>query len=344
MRAAVIREFGTPDILRMEDVATPQPGPGNVLIKILAAGVNRFDQYIREGSVVPELSFPHILGADAAGEIADVGEGVDGFRIGERVVPMTGYPNDEADAAIHPTSAAPSFGVSGLSRPGSYAQYQEVPARWVVRDDTGLPPEHVAVLPMAALTAVRAVKGVGEVKAGDNVLITAGSSGAGTFTIQVAKVLGANVAVTTRSDGKADALRELGADLVVNTRGEDLVQRIREWTGGQGADVVVDYVGGDMFSGLIDATRPQGIIVPVGFMAGTEVSFDIRNFFFGQKQIRGALAGDIEDLRWALQRVKEGKLRPTLDRALPLKDAAEAHRLIAANDLTGSVALLPWAV
>ena len=203
MRAAVIREFGTPDIFRIEDVATPQPGPGNVLIKILAAGVNRFDQYIREGSVVTELSFPHILGADAAGEIADVGEGVEGFRIGERVVPMTGYPTDEADADIHPTSAAPSFAVSGLSRPGSYAQYQEVPARWVVKDKTGLPPEQVAALPLAALTAVRAVKGVGEVKAGDHVLVTAGSSGAGTFTIQVAKVLGAHVAATTRSDGKA---------------------------------------------------------------------------------------------------------------------------------------------
>ena len=189
MKAAIIREFGTPDIFRIEDVATPQPAPGNVLIKILAAGVNRFDQYIREGSVVPQLSFPHILGADAAGEIAEIGEGVTGFRIGERVVPMTGYPNDEADADIHPTSA---------------------------------------------------VTGVGEVKAGDHVLITAGSSGAGTFTIQVAKLLGAHVATTTRSDGKAEALRELGADLVINTRKEDLVQRVQEWTGGQGADVAVD--------------------------------------------------------------------------------------------------------
>ena len=121
------------------------------------------------------------------------------------------------------------------------------------------------------------------------------------------------------------------------------MQRVRAWTGGPGADVAVDYVGGDMFSKVLDATRPQGIIVPVGFMAGTEVSFDIRNFFFGQKQTRGALAGDIEDLRWALQQVKDGTLRPTLDRALPLKDAAEAHRLIAGNNLTGSIALLPWA-
>ena len=343
MKAAVIRQFGEFDVLKVEEVATPKPGPGNVLIKILAAGVNRFEHYIREGSVVPELPFPHILGADAAGEIAEIGEGVEGFRVGDRVVPMTGYPNDENDAEIHPNSAAPSFGVSGLHRPGSYAQYQEVPAHWVVRDETGLPPEQVSVLPMAALTGVRAVKAVGEAKAGDNVLVTAASSGAGTFTVQVAKALGANVAATTRSDTKAEALRELGADLVINTREDNLVQKVQEWTGGRGVDVAVDYVGGDGFANVLDATRAQGVIVPVGFMAGTQVSFDIRNFFFGQKQIRGALAGDIEDLRWAMQQVKEGKLRATLDRALPLKDAAEAHRLVADNRLTGSIALLPWA-
>ena len=150
MKAAIIRVFGDPSVLAIAEVDTPRPRPGHVLVKILAAGVNRFDHYIREGSVVPELPSPHILGADAAGEIAEIGQGVDALRVGDRVVPMTGYPDDPGDADIHPNSAAPSFGVSGLSRPGSYAQYQEVPARWVVKDETGLPPEQVAALPMAA--------------------------------------------------------------------------------------------------------------------------------------------------------------------------------------------------
>ena len=107
------------------------------------------------------------------------------------------------------------------------------------------------------------------------------------------------------------------------------MDQIQSWTDGQGVDLVVDFVGGPQFSQVLDATRPQGIVVPVGFMGGTEVTFDIRNFFFGQKQIRGALAGDIEDLRWALDQIKAGRLRPTLDRTLPLKVAAEAHRLVA---------------
>ncbi len=166
MKAAVIREFGDPSVFTIAEVDTPTPRPGHVLVKILAAGVNRFDHYIREGSVVSELQFPHILGADAASEIAEVGAGVDTLRIGDRVVPMTGYPDDAADAVIHPNSAAPSFSVSSLSRPGSYAQYQEVPARWVVRDPTGLSPEQVTTLPMDALTAARAAKVVGKTKPG----------------------------------------------------------------------------------------------------------------------------------------------------------------------------------
>ena len=343
MKASVIHEFGDVDVLKYQEVATPEPQPGNVLVKVLAAGVNRFDHYIREGSVTPELPFPHILGHELAGEVAEVGGGVTGFRIGERVVPITGYPFDEKDADIHPGSAAPSYGVIGLHRPGAYAQYLEIPARWVLKDDTGLSPEEVATLPMGAGTAVRAVKSVGEVSTGNNVLITGGSSAVGTFQIQLAKALGARVATTVRSQAKSQKVRELGADLVINTREEDLVERVRDWSGGQGADVVVDNLGGEYIAKGIDALRGGGIIVAVGFVAGLEVTFDIRNFFFGQKQLRGALAADIRELRTGLDFVRDGKIKPVLDRALPLSEAAEAHRLVSTNQVTGNVVLLPWA-
>ena len=342
MKAAVIHKFGDIDVLKYEDIETPKPKPGHILIKVLAAGVNRFDHYIREGSVVPELPFPHILGADAAGEVAELGEGVTGFEIGERVVPITGYPFDEKDADIHPGSAAPSYGVIGLHRPGAYAQYLEIPARWVLKDDTGLSPAEVATLPMGAATAVRAVKSLGEVSAGDKILITGGSSGVGTFMIQLAKALGADVATTVRSAVKGETVRELGADLVINTREEDLVKRVQDWTGGRGVDVVVDNLGGEYVAKGIDALRGQGILVAVGFVAGLEVTFDIRNFFFGQKQIRVALAADIRELRTGLDFVRDGKIKPSLDRALPLSEAAEAHRLVSTNKVTGSMVLIPW--
>ncbi len=342
MKAAVIHEFGDVDVLKYEDIETPKPKRGHILIKIVAAGVNRFDHYIREGSVVPELPFPHILGADVAGEVAELGEGVTGFEIGERVVPITGYPFDEQDADIHPGSAAPSYGVIGLHTQGAYAQYLEIPARWVLKDDTGLTPAEVATLPMGAATAVRAVNSLGEVSTGDKVLITGGSSGVGTFMIQLAKALGADVATTVRSAAKGEKVRELGADLVINTREEDLVKRVQDWTGGRGVDVVVDNLGGEYVAKGIDALRGRGILVAVGFVAGLEVTFDIRNFFFGQKQLRGALAADIRELRTGLDFVRDGKIKPSLDRALPLSEAADAHRLVSTNKVTGSVVLLPW--
>ncbi len=343
MKAAVIRRFGNPDELRLEDIPTPEPKPGHVVIKVLAAGVNRFDHYIREGSVVPELAFPHILGADAVGEVAELGEGVTGFEIGERVVPVGNYPQNEEDYEFTPLGSAPSVGVLGLHYPGTYAQYLEMPARWVLKDDSGLKPEELATLPMVLFTSVRAVKVVGKVRAGDKVLVTAGASGTGSMAIQVAKALGAEVATTVRDDAKGEVTESLGADLVINTRKDDFVESVRGWTGGQGVDVVIDNLGGTILPQSIDVTKTLGIVVALGFVAGTEVTFDIRNFFFGQKQLRGSMFGDVEDYTWGIEQVREGRIKPLLDRTLPLSEAAEAHRLISSNQTTGNLVLLPWA-
>ncbi len=189
MKAAVIREFGGPEVLTYENIETPKPKPGNILIKVLAAKVERLDHYIREGSVVPQLPFPHILGTDAAGEVAELGAGVSGFQIGERVIPVPGFPLKEEDYNIRPAATAPSFTLLGLGIWGSYAQYMEVPARWVLKDDTGMKPDEVATLPVPLGTAVRSVKKVGEVKADDKVLVQAGASGSGSIQIQVARPL-----------------------------------------------------------------------------------------------------------------------------------------------------------
>ena len=343
MKAAIIREFGDVHVLKHEEVKTPKPRPGHILIKVLASGVNRFDHYIREGSVVPELPFPHILGTDAAGEVAELGEGTNGFRIGERVIPTPGFPQKKEEYHIRPAITAPSFALPGLGIPGTYAQYIEIPAQWVVKDETGWTPEEVSTLPVALATGVRSVKAVGGVKAKDKVLVQAGASGSGSMQIQIAKALGAEVATTVRSDAKGDFARTMGADLVINTRNEDFVERVREWTDGQGAHVVIDNLGGSVLAKSIDAVGPLGTVVAFGFMAGTEVTFDIRNFFFAQKQLRGSMASDIEDLKWGLEQVRAGRIKPSLDRAFPLSEVSEAHRLIANNQVSGNLVLMPWA-
>ena len=138
MKAAMIREFGDVDVLKYGDLETPRPRPGHILIKVLAAGINRFDHYIREGSVSAELPFPHILGADAAGEVPELGKGVSGFKTGDRVIPTPGFPQDPKEYHIRPAGTAPSFTLPGLGIPGTYAQYIEIPAEWVLKDPTGL--------------------------------------------------------------------------------------------------------------------------------------------------------------------------------------------------------------
>ncbi len=342
MKASVIRKFGDVDVFNYEEMPTPKTRPGHILIKVLAAGVNRLDHYLREGSLVPELPFPHILGSDAAGEVAELGDGVSGFQIGERVIPMPGFPLKAEEYGIRPAVTAPSFALPGMGIPGTYAQYIEIPAQWVVKDDTGLTPEEVATLPVPLATGVRSVKEVGGVKAGDKVLIHSGTSASGSMQIQVAKVLGAQVATTVRNDANIEFAKRVGADLVINTRKEDFVERVKAWTGGLGADVVIDNLGGDVLPKSIDAAKPLGVVVAFGFTAGTETTFDLRNFFFAQKQLRGSMASDIEDLNWGLEQVRAGRIRPLLDRALPLSQVAEAHRLVANNEVKGNIILLPW--
>ena len=341
MKAAAFRRFGGPEVLEYVDLPTPEPRPANVVIKVLASGVNRLEHYLREGSVLTNIPLPHVLGSDAAGEVAAVGAGVTQFKPGDRVVPMPGYPLEANDDGYEPLSASPSYTIGGIVKWGSYAEYLEVPARWVLRDETGLKPEQLATLPMVLVTAVRSVKVVGGVKRGDRVLIHAGASGTGTMNIQVAHALGARVASTVQGERQAKLASSLGAELVIDVHSRDFVKDVVAWTDGRGVDVAIDNLGGDILQKSIDATRVNGAIVAMGFVAGVDVRFHIRNFFFTHKRLLGTLMGDVADFRWGLEQIRAGKIRPLLDRALPLAEAAEAHRLIASNAVNGNLVLKP---
>ena len=161
--------------------------------------------------------------------------------------------------------------------------------------------------------------------------------------IQVAKALGAKVAVTVRSDEKGEYARNVGADLVINMRNEDFVEKIKEWTGGSGADVVIDNIGGDVLAQSIEAIRPFGAVVIFGFSAGAEATIDVRNVFFTEKKLLGSMGCDVEDFQWGLQQVKEGRIKPLIDRTFPLNRVNEAHTLLAENKVQGNYVLLPWA-
>ena len=344
MKSARIHSFGDPNVFKVEDTAIPGLQPGEVRIKILATGINRLEHYIRNGEFLTEdqISFPRILGADAAGVIDAVADDVTGLETGERVIPLTGYPTDPAEYDVRPFVKAASFQVRGVHSDGTYAQYINVPAQWVVRDTTGLTPAEAATLPMVLVMAASAVKNIGQVKEGDTVLIQAGASGTGSMSIQVAKALGARVLSTVRSAAKAGFVESVGADRVIVTGTEDFVQVAKDETGGQGVDVVIDGVGGGVFTRGIDALRTGGVIVPYGFSAGPEATINLIQLFFAQKQIRGAFAGGKEDLEWGLEQVKQGRVRALLQQTFPLSQVTEAHHLVAASKMQGNLALLPW--
>ncbi len=336
MKAAIINRFGDPSVLELAVLPKPVPKRGELLIRIEAAGLNRLDHYIREGGVNPALKFPHVLGSDAAGVVEAVGEEVTGFDLGDRVLTMPGYPMDPSDDGAEILALSRSYAIRGLVEQGTYAEFMVAPARWTLKDRTGLPAVEAAALPMPLVTAVRSVKVVGCVNKGDKVLIHAGASGTGSMMIQVAKALGASVATTIRTESKADFVRRLGADLVVNMSDDNFVSQVHEWSDG-GVDVAVDNLGGPSLARSLEAVKPLGVVVLMGNVLGLDSTIPVRSVFFPQRQIRGAMGGEIEDFLWGLDLVRAGKIRPTLDRTFRLEEAAVAHRRLVDGQAVGNI-------
>ncbi len=341
MKAAVIRKFGGPDVFRYEEVPTPEAGPGELLIKVAACGINHYDLYMRMGAVFPDVIFPHILGADVAGTVAAVASGVQGWQEGDRAIIAPGYPIDPADWEVVPENAAPSFEVTGTHTWGGNAEFIRMPARFVLKDETGLPMEDVAAMPLVLMTAVHAVETLGEVASGQRVLVQAGASGSGNACIQVAKVLGATVVSTVGSGQKVETARAAGADLVINYNERNFADDILDWTDGIGVDVVIDNVGGSVFADNLRALRAGGIFVNFGLVGGMTATLNFRELFFRRHQLRGSFMGSMDELRRGLDWLAEGKVKAMVDRTYALQDVAEAHRYIASRAVRGKVVLIP---
>ena len=341
MKAAVIHQFGGPEVFCYENVPQPEPGRDEVVLRVAACGINHYDLYLRMGAVFPDIAFPHVMGADVAGTIAATGDDVRGWREGERAILAPGYPIDPADAEIRPENMAPSFEVTGTHTWGGNAEYIRAPARYVLKDETGLPPDQVAAMPLVLMTAVHAVETLGEVRVGSRVLVQAGASGSGNACVQMAKALGAKVATTVGSAAKVETAAKAGADLVINYKERSFADAVLDWTNGVGVDVVIDNVGGSVFVDNLRALRVGGIFVNFGLVGGMKATLNIRELFFRQHQIRGSFMGGMDELRRGLGLLAQGKIRAVVDRAYPLAEVGEAHRYIDSRAVRGKVVLLP---
>src|SRR6185369_923171 len=308
----------------------------DVLIKIEAVGTNYYDTLVRSGAVSRSIPLPHVVGSDIVGHIEKLGDEVKTLKLGDRVIVAPGFPSDPNEWDITPENEAPSYFPTGTYGWGGYSQYMEAPARWVIRDETGLAAEDLATMPLVLVTAVHAVKTLGNVGPGSRVLVQAGASGSGSMAIQVAKALGAHVVTTVSTYEKATLAHSVGADEVIRYKETNVSEAVRAWAGPGGIDVVIDPVGGTTLATSLDCLKPRGTLVNFGLSGGAEATIPhLYPFFRNERRIVGAWMGSMAELRFGLDLVKRGKVRAALHKTLPLNQAREAHRMMARAEVIG---------
>jgi zinc-binding alcohol dehydrogenase/oxidoreductase len=336
MRAIILRAPGAADRLKLEEVPDPSPGAGEVLVRLRAAALNHRDVWIRSGTgaYAGGFSRPVILGSDGAGEVITVGSGVDPALAGRAVVI-----NPSLDWGDDDEKPGPRFRILGLPDDGTYAEGIRIPARNVHAKPARLTFEEAAAIPLAALTAYRAVVSRARVRAGETVLVTGIGGGVSTFALQIAAHLKARVLVTSGSDAKLARARELGAAGGANYRTQDWSREIVALTGGQGPDVVIDSVGGETFARAVDILKPGGRIATYGATSGPVKEFAPRSVFWKQITVLGTTMGSPREFEAMLQLYDAGGLRPVVDRVFPLAEAAVAHRRMEEAGQFGKIVL-----
>jgi NADPH:quinone reductase-like Zn-dependent oxidoreductase len=342
MRAVRFHEFGDAGVLREEDVPVPEPGAGEALVRVRACAVNHVDIDMRNGTSRLPLTLPHTLGFEIAGEVAALGPGDAPAAVGDRVAPLYQIHCRECEwcrAGRH--MHCERIAMLGVQSPGGYAEYVVVPAWALIPLPDTLSFEQGAAIQTTFATVWHALVDRVPVREGQWVLVNAAGSGVGTAGIQVARLLGARVIASAGSELKLDRARELGAEATVDYRTEDLGARVRELTGGRGVDVVMESVGGDVLSGSLAALAKDGSVVTVGAHAGEVVPVDVILLFRSQWSLVGSVRATADEIRRCVELAGEGKLAPVVHAALPLEQAAEAHRILEAREQFGKVLLVP---
>lgn len=345
MRAAVIHEFGSPEVLRIEDVPEPRPGPHEVLVRVRAARVGGLlDVGTRAGrNPFARISFPHILGSDFAGEVAGVGSGDVELAPGDRVAGVPFIPC----GACHPCSvgrddACAHAEIVGVHRQGSYAELVAVPARVVRRIPEHLAFEQAAAMAVSGPLALTQLEIAG-LEPGDWVLVTAAASGLGLVTALVARHLGARVIATSRKAWKREMLEGHGLEAVLDTDSPDFVERVREVTRGEGVAVAIDNTSSaTMFTKLCDVLSRLGVIVSSGALAAEPVSLDMRTLYTMSQSVIGVRTHTQAGLD-GFWRLAQSGIEARVDRVFPLDAVVEAHRYVEAERNFGRVLLAPHA-
>jgi NADPH:quinone reductase-like Zn-dependent oxidoreductase len=347
MKVSWFHRFGGPEVLVCEETATPTPGPGEAVVRVRAVSINHVDLDHRAGTSRIPVTFPHVLGREFAGEVAEIGGATPGgaagpLKEGDRVWVTCRLPCGTCEFCLSgQDNLCVREGYFGLDLPGGYAEYVKVPTANL----NPLPPhvgfEDAAASQIAFGTAWHVLINRGGLRPGQSVLIQAAGSGIGSAAVQVARLAGATVFATASSDRKLERARALGAHHVINYSTGNFAERVLDLTGGRGVDVVMEHVGGEVFTRSLKCLKRNGVIVTAGAHAGEVVPLDIIPFFRGELRLVGSKNAPVTELRKVMGLVAEGKLKPVIHRTFPLADAAEAHSAVESREIVGKVVLLP---
>jgi NADPH:quinone reductase-like Zn-dependent oxidoreductase len=338
VRALTIDGYGLGNVA-VREVARPEPGPGEVTVSVKAAAFNHLDLWTARGDLKIEHHFPHVLGADGAGVIEAVGEGVArGFRPGDRVLvnPALSCGTCERCRAGEQSECA-DFRMLGEHEPGTFAEVVKVPAGNVFPVPEHLDFNQAAALGVTFVTAYRMLFTRGGMRPGEWVLVTGIGGGLALSLFQLARPTAGKVIVTSSSDEKLRRAAELGADAGVNYRSEDVGRAVRGATAKRGVDLAVDSAAGPSLDGALRALRKGGRIVIAGATAGTSPELDVRRLFWNQLSVIGSTMGSVADVSNMLRLVAGAQLRPIVDRVVSLDEAPDALRRLEEGGQFGKI-------
>lgn len=341
MRAALFEDFGGPEVVEIRNVPIPQPGPGEVRIKVEAAAMNHLDLWVRRGLPI-ETPMPHIGGSDIAGVVDAVGAGADDVPIGTRVVvdPSLGYEWYFGQDRGESFEELP-FRIIGEHTQGGFAEYTVVPATNLLEIPAGVSATDAAAAGLVFVTAWRALITRGRLRAGERVLITGASGGVGTAAVQIARRAGAKVFAVT---GGADNVRrtlELGADIVYDRFDVDFSREVWRDTYKKGVHLIFDTVGEDMWARCLRALSMGGRLVTSGATTGSRGVTELRLMFWKQLEILGSTMGTPTEFREVMRLVFDGTFTPVIQEIMPLDDARRAHEILEQGNIFGKLVLVP---
>jgi NADPH:quinone reductase-like Zn-dependent oxidoreductase len=340
VKAIIFRSHGGPEVLEYTDFPTPQPGPGEVLVRLKAAALNRLDLWVRNGWPGIRLELPHIPGADGAGELAALGEGVSGWEPGERVVinPNLGCGVCDACRAGW-DNRCKNWALLGETRPGTYAEYVALPAANLLRLPDGFSEHTAAAAALTYLTAWHSLMVRGSLRPGETVLVVGASGGVNTAAIEIARLAGATVLAVGSGPEKLALAETMGAHVVIDRMAEpDWSKAVMRLTERCGADVIVDNVG-TTFPLSFRAAARGGRILTVGNTGGPKFEIDNRFIFGKQLTIIGSSMGTKQDFAAVMHLVFAGKLRPQVGQTFPLAEAGAAQEMLEAGRQMGKITL-----